>query len=31
VRKCDDRQTQKWRFTAYPEEDRTKTNQEKIL
>ena len=31
VRKCDDRQTQKWRFSAYPEEARNKTNQEKIL
>lgn len=31
VRKCDGRQTQKWRFTSYPEEERTKNDQEKIL
>jgi len=31
LRKCDDSQTQKWRFTSYPESERTKNAQAKIL
>lgn len=31
VRKCDSRQTQKWRFSAYPEEDRSKSSHSDVL
>ena len=31
VRKCDNRQTQKWRFSAYPEEDRSKSSHSDVL
>ena len=31
LRKCDDSQTQKWRFTSYLESERTKNAQAKIL
>ena len=31
VRKCENRQTQKWRFSAYPEEDRSKSSHSDVL